>query len=144
MKTITVIILGIILSLFVIGYLSVNSPSESMGNMGDMKLPSYAYTNPTTLSGYKYATLHPEMLEKIPCYCGCGGHSGHVSLRDCFVNPDGTYDEHASFCDTCVGENIKTQNYLMQGKTIKEARTLIDNEYGVRYPGMGTKTPPVV
>lgn len=106
-------------------------------------LPSYAYTNPITLKAYKYATERPDVLEQIPCYCGCGGHSGHRFLRDCFIKDDMTYEEHASFCDTCVGEAIKTQEYLASGKTLKEARALIDQEYGAKFPGQNTNTPPV-
>jgi flagellar basal body-associated protein FliL len=44
--------------------LSGDSTSKKTGN--EMKLPSYAYTNPLTLKAYKYATEHPEILEQIP------------------------------------------------------------------------------
>jgi hypothetical protein len=126
-----------------IGCVSPSSTTPAKTPSSATKLPSYAYTNPTTLSAYTFATTNPAMLEVIPCYCGCGGHTNHLSLKDCFINPDGTYDDHASYCDTCVGENIKVQDYLNQGKTIKEIRTLIDSEYGAKYPGMGTNTPPI-
>lgn len=115
----------------------------------DIKLPSYAYTNPLTLKAYKYATEHPEMLEQIPCYCGCGSHGSEASdykphrfLRDCFINDNWEYDEHASFCDVCIGEAIKVQDYLAKGKTLKEARALIDQEYS-RIGAEKTNTPPV-
>lgn len=77
----------------------------------NLKLPSYAYTNALTLKAYTFATEHPEALEQIPCYCNCG-MMGHRFLRDCFIHDDGTYEEHASFCDICVGETLKVQNYL--------------------------------
>jgi len=105
-------------------------------------LPSYAYTNSITLKAYQYATEHPDVLEQIPCYCGCGGHSGHRFLRDCFIKDDMTYDEHGSFCDICIGEAIKVQAYLASGKTLREARTLIDEEYS-KIGGDRTNTPPV-
>lgn len=107
----------------------------------EIKLPSYAYTNPLTLKAYRYATEHPDILEQIPCYCGCGGHSGHRWLRDCYIHDDWTYDEHASFCDVCIGEAIKVQDYLASGMTLKEARAKIDAEYSVK--GDRTNTPPV-
>jgi hypothetical protein len=109
----------------------------------DIKFPDYVYTDALALSGYTYATKHPDVLEQIPCYCGCGGHSGHRFLRDCFIKDDWTYDEHARTCDVCIGEALKVQNYLASGKTLKEARTLIDNEYGPKYAEGRTKTPPV-
>jgi hypothetical protein len=42
-----------------------------------------------------------------------------------------------------VGEAIKTQEYLGSGKTLTEARALIDKEYGAKFPGQNTNTPPV-
>ncbi len=116
----------------------------SGGSTSTKKFPSFVYTSPLTLKAYTYATEHPDLLEQIPCYCGCGGHSGHRFLRDCFIHDDWTYDEHASFCDVCVGEAIKVQDYLASGKTLKEARALIDQEYGSKYPGQNTNTLPVI
>ncbi len=124
-------------------FLSGNSANQKTSTTeSEMKLPSYAYTNAMTLKAYKYATEHPDILEQIPCYCGCGGHSGHRFLRDCYLHDDRTYDEHASFCDVCVGEAIKVQEYLASGKTLKEARALIDDEYSKK-GGERTNTPPV-
>ncbi len=86
------------------------------------KLPDFAVTNAMTLKAYKYATEHPEVLEQIPCYCGCGDHGSitsggkpHMSVRDCFISNDGVYDDHASFCDVCVGIATKTQSYFPTG-----------------------------
>ncbi len=122
---------------------TTSSSTSTKTSANQIKFPSYVYTNPLTLKAYTYATEHPDLLEQIPCYCGCGGHSGHRFLRDCFIHDDWTYDEHASFCDTCVGEAIKVQDYLTQGKTLTEARALIDQEYGTKYPGQNTNTLPV-
>jgi len=86
------------------------------------KLPDFAVTNSMTLKAYKYATEHPEVLEQIPCYCGCGEHGSivsegkpHMSVRDCFISNDGVYDDHASFCDVCVGIASKAQSYFPAG-----------------------------
>lgn len=86
------------------------------------KLPDYVYTNAMTLKAYKYATEHPETLEQIPCYCGCGEHGSEASegkphrfLRDCFITDKGEYDNHASFCDVCIGINLKVQTALSSG-----------------------------
>ncbi len=95
------------------------------------KLPDFAVTNAMTLKAYKYATEHPEVLEQIPCYCGCGEHGSkasegkpHKSVRDCFITDDGIYDDHASFCDVCVGIAIKTQSYFPNGISIAAASPL--------------------
>ncbi|HEX7627300.1 MAG TPA: PCYCGC motif-containing (lipo)protein, partial [Candidatus Methanoperedens sp.] len=65
---------------------------------------------------------HPEVLEQIPCYCGCGVHGStvsggkpHMSVRDCFISNDGVYDDHASFCDVCVGIATKAMSYFPTG-----------------------------
>jgi len=86
------------------------------------KLPDFAVTNAMTLKAYTYATEHPEVLEQIPCYCGCGQHGSkasggkpHKSVRDCFISDNGTYDDHASYCDTCVGIAMKAQSYFPNG-----------------------------
>ena len=86
------------------------------------KLPDFAVTNAMTLKAYTYATEHPEVLEQIPCYCGCGEHGSvasggkpHKSVRDCFISDTGNYDNHASFCDTCVGIAMKAQSYFPNG-----------------------------
>ena len=38
---------------------------------------------------YEVAQNHPELLEQMPCYCGCYGTSGHSSNYDCFVDSHG-------------------------------------------------------
>src|SRR3989304_954244 len=138
------LIIGVVVLILLAGvaYAFLNSGSTTKKPDSEIRLPSYAYTNPITLKGYRYATEHPDLLEQIPCYCGCGGHSGHRFLRDCYIKDDWTYEDHASYCDVCIGEAIKLQDYLASGKTLKEARALIDEEY-TKKDGDRTNTPPV-
>jgi hypothetical protein len=47
---------------------------------------------------YRFAVANPELLQQIPCYCGCGV-VGHMSNYDCYIagmNPDGSpqFDTH--------------------------------------------------
>lgn len=47
---------------------------------------------PVVQEGYRFAIANPEVLAKLPCYCGCGS-MGHTSDLDCFIQefkPDGT------------------------------------------------------
>lgn len=41
---------------------------------------------------YRFAIANPQVLSRLPCYCGCGS-MGHTSDLDCFIerfNPDGS------------------------------------------------------
>jgi hypothetical protein len=48
---------------------------------------------------YRFAAANPQILEQIPCYCGCGpvghGHNLHCYLAG--FDPDGrpVFDDHA-------------------------------------------------
>ncbi len=110
------------------GYMGTNTPSvideyfPILSPKTAGKLPDYVYTNGMTLSAYKYATEHPEVLEQMPCYCGCGQHGSETSegkphrfLRDCYLNDKGQYDSHASTCDVCIGLAMRAQNNFPSG-----------------------------
>lgn len=66
------------------------------------QMPDYVQTAPTNVQeAYRFAVANPELLEQMPCYCGCGG-VGHTSNIDCYVkafNADGSvaeFDNHAA------------------------------------------------
>lgn len=47
---------------------------------------------------YQFAVRHPEVLDYVPCFCGCE-HSGHTDNTDCFVKSRDlsgriTWDDH--------------------------------------------------
>ena len=64
-------------------------------------LPAFVLDRPEPVRiAYAYAIAHPEVLTRIPCYCGCV-NVGHHSNHDCFIRarmPDGriVFDNHAS------------------------------------------------
>ncbi len=39
---------------------------------------------PEVQEAYRFAVAHPDVLQFIPCYCGCV-NQGHRSNRDCYV-----------------------------------------------------------
>lgn len=81
---------------------------------------------------YQFAAANPEVLEEIPCYCGCGA-MGHTSNYACYFNndDDGTqaFDPHALGCSICVDITHDTMRLLKQGKTLSEIRDYIDATY---------------
>jgi hypothetical protein len=46
----------------------------------------FAYARPTPIvqAVFAFAAQHPEVLSKIPCFCGCQDR-GHRNNDDCFV-----------------------------------------------------------
>lgn len=67
------------------------------------QMPDFVQTAPPTVQeAYRFAVANRDLLEQMPCYCGCGG-VGHESNADCYVkafNPDGSvaeFDNHAAF-----------------------------------------------
>ncbi|GLB59581.1 hypothetical protein NCCP133_17140 [Cytobacillus sp. NCCP-133] len=44
-------------------------------------------TNSTkVLEAYQFAVEHSEVLDYMPCYCGCYEEDGHISNTHCFVD----------------------------------------------------------
>lgn len=105
--------------------------------------PDYVDTTAATEAAYHYAVTHPEIVQWMPCYCGCGG-MGHGSNLDCYLRrADGTFDEHASYCDICVQITLTTKELVSQGKSLREIRQVVDQIWGGRVPGTPTALPPV-
>ncbi len=67
----------------------------------DPALPDFVLRAPLPVREvYTYALNHPEVLQYMPCYCGCV-NAGHTSNLDCFIDQrlaDGsvTYDPMGS------------------------------------------------
>lgn len=64
------------------------------------ELPSFAgQASAKVQEAYHYAVAHPEVLQYVPCFCGCG-NIGHRHNADCYVKErhrDGriTFTSHA-------------------------------------------------
>lgn len=97
--------------------------------------PRRRHRLPVDLRGpYAYAATHPQVLERIPCYCGCVDE-GHTSIRSCFVSSfrsDGTpvWTNHSFNCEMCV--HIAREVMLMssRGMSLSDIRSEIDRQYG--------------
>jgi|GEM_PF-103833 hypothetical protein len=102
-------------------------------------LPSFMDDKPEKMKDlYLSAAENRELLENIPCYCGCGESAGHKNNYDCFVaenKKDGTvvWDDHATKCGVCLDiAAISIQDY-QNGKSMKEIRDKIDKTYEKGY-----------
>ena len=52
-------------------------------------LPPEAFSEPEIRQAYQAAKDAPEVLEQVPCYCGCYGSSGHRNNLDCYKDSHG-------------------------------------------------------
>ena len=96
------------------------------------------------LGPYAYAGHRPEILQHIPCYCGCE-QEGHRSNLHCYVSrrsaegrPEWT--DHTFGCPMCAHITREVALMLKAGRTLSEARAAIDAHYGKHYR-VGTPTP---
>ncbi len=48
-----------------------------------------SFSDPEVSRTYQVAKDIPEVLENMPCYCGCYGSSGHRNNLDCFTDNHG-------------------------------------------------------
>ena len=107
--------------------------------------PEFTRASTTTEEAYRYALYNPQIVQWMPCYCGCGA-MGHRSNLDCYIKPtaDGqvTFEEHASYCDICVQITLKTRDLVAQGASLHDARAAIDVAFAGNVAGTPTEVPP--
>ena len=77
---------------------------------------------------YEVARDRPELLEQLPCYCGCYETQGHQNLLDCFR------DWHPEHCSTCVAIALRAARLEKVGYATADSKRLIDREYTSRKP----------
>jgi hypothetical protein len=122
-------------------------PVSRTTSSAQQTLPQFISTaSPRVREAYDFAAGHGAELAYIPCYCGCGGHSGHRNAHDCFVKQQTisaiTYDAHGSGCDICVSIVLDVKRMQGQGESLAAARKYIDATYSKIGPGTDTPLPP--
>ena len=109
--------------------------------------PAYVMTaDARTQEAYAFAVQHADVLQWMPCYCGCTG-MGHRSNLDCFVRRHDAagigFEEHASVCDVCVKTALMAKTMQAQGRSLLQIRQAIDQSMGgTGAPGTVTALPP--
>jgi hypothetical protein len=103
--------------------------------------PMVQVAPPMVQEAYRFAIANAEILQYIPCYCGCG-RMGHTSVRSCYVKedrPDGsiTFDDHALGCGICVDIARDAMRMLREGRDLRQIQDAVRKNYG-RY---GRPTP---
>lgn len=117
------------------------------GPLPPMRLEAYLARPASVVHAvYEFAARHPEVLQHMPCYCGCES-LGHNGNHECFVRrraADGRvleWEPHGSGCAVCVDVARDAMLMFDSGATVAAIRAAIDAKYGVRYPSQ-TPTPP--
>lgn len=108
-------------------------------------LPTFLDDKPEdTKLVYKAVAKSGDLLEHMPCYCGCGESVGHKNNLDCFINrvdADGVvWDDHGTKCGICMEIAVQSIQMDRDGERVKDIRRAIDQAYEERYPAP-TPTP---
>lgn len=98
------------------------------------QMPTEVQNAPRTVrEAYQFAVFNQEVLEALPCYCGCGA-MGHTSNYSCYVGGTGAsgevvYDNHALGCQICVDITQDAMRMLDDGKSVDEIVGYVDDTY---------------
>lgn len=98
-------------------------------------LPNFLDSKPEDMRlVYKVSGQATEVLEWIPCYCGCGESAGHRNALNCFIaetreNGSIVWDDHGTRCIVCLDIAVESVQMHIDGKSINEIRETIDTKY---------------
>ena len=116
-------------------------------------LPLVAYTTPRPMpvvqQVYEFAARHPEVLQYVPCYCGCE-RLGHNGNHDCFVKSRGAngsvteWDAHGIGCTICIDVARDAMTLFNAGNSVTEIRAAVERKWGSHFSSATpTPKPPV-
>jgi hypothetical protein len=112
-------------------------------------LPRVSFEPPRSMAViqqvYEFAARHPEVLQHVPCYCGCE-RIGHNGNHDCFIKSRAAsgrvseWDSHGIGCTICIDVARDAMTLFNTGAKPAAIRAAIDTKYGSRFPS-STPTP---
>lgn len=103
------------------------------------ELPAFLDDKPAEMRlVYQVAGTATDILDYMPCYCGCGDSAGHESNTNCFIDEvreDGSvvWDDHGTRCQVCLEIAVQSVKMTQEGKTLTEVRNFIDETYKEGY-----------
>jgi len=129
--------------------------SVNDGSMGDLReetsdkgtLPNFLDKHDDNMKiVYQAVAEHKELLEHVPCYCGCNDSVGHEHNYHCFIHEnkaDGqvVWDDHATRCQVCLDIAVESVIEYENGKSINEIQDMIDEKYEDKGYPESTPTP---
>jgi len=88
---------------------------------------------PRVQGAYELAIQHPDVLDYVPCYCGCHDSNGHEHVRHCFVED---YNENIAEldnmgfgCAICIETAEIAVAKYEEGESLPDIRNYIDDKY---------------
>jgi hypothetical protein len=81
------------------------------------------FTDPKARAAYQTAKDVPEVLEQLPCFCGCMMNMGHKNNLFCFK------DQHGSACDICEDIALDARKMHDEGLSIAQIQENIRGTY---------------
>lgn len=87
---------------------------------------------------YQMAAENSDLLQWIPCYCGCAESADHQHNGNCFykeIRPDGVvvWDDHGTRCNVCLEIAAYSVMLKQEGKNAMEIREWVDQTYKTGY-----------
>jgi len=80
--------------------------------------------NPRVRDAYAVARRVPDVLDKLPCHCGCMSNEiRHTSNLDCFRTA------HGETCPACVQTALHADRMVRNGESIDNIRRFLTNVY---------------
>ena len=116
-----------------IAWVSLRGTNEP-ANESDVAAKSADVLSPTlfndekTRAAYQVAKDIPEVLEQLPCFCGCMTSFGHKNNLFCFK------DQHGSGCSICQDIALDARKMHDQGMSIAQIQDSIKAKYARYQP----------
>ena len=84
------------------------------------------FTDPEIRLAYQVAKAIPQVLEYLPCYCGCFSNAGHRNNLDCFR------DNHGVDCLMCRSIALEAQHQHSLGVSVRVIKQIVDDRWAPR------------
>ena len=122
--------IGAVIILAGIAWVSLRSTEEPPATAQLTENPKAAdvlspalFTDEKARAAYQTAKDIPEVLEQLPCFCGCMMNMGHKNNLFCFK------DQHGSICDICQDIALDARKMHDQGLSIAQIQDNIRGTY---------------
>jgi hypothetical protein len=109
-----------------------NEPAEDtasaiLSKAADVLSPSL-FSDEKARAAYQTAKDIPDVLEQLPCFCGCMKEFGHKNNLFCFK------DQHGSACEICQDIALDARKMHDQGMPISQIQDNIKAKYSKYQP----------